>query len=101
MPKRMPVSVEIANVKARIRQSGDVEIGAGASGLTKNPSTAGAPMAAITTPAAPPASASSTLSTSSCSAIRARRRAECESYGDLTLPRRAAREEQVGDVGAG
>ena len=32
MPKITPVTVEIANVNARIRQSGDVEIGAGASG---------------------------------------------------------------------
>ena len=51
-------------------------------------------------PTAPPTSASTRLSVRSCRAIDPRR-AERRPHRHLALPRGAAREEQIGDVGAG
>ena len=51
-------------------------------------------------PSAPPIAASSRLSVSSWRTSRAARRAERQPHRHLLLPRRRARQQQVGDVGA-
>ena len=55
----------------------------------------------INRPATPPATASSTLSTSACIDDLPPRGADGETHGDLPAPRHGAREQQVRDVRAG
>ena len=94
MPNTMPVSAVTAMTNARTRQSS----GAGRPG--SRPAAAAVPSARPARRARRPSPASSRLSVSSWRMSLAARRAEREPNRELLLPRRRAREQQVGDVGA-
>ena len=100
-PKTMPVTSARPNANASTSGDGRVSIGRNVAPANASASSSRAAPIATTRPAMPPATASSTLSTSACVTI-CRRDAPIASR-TAVCPRRAtrAREQQVGDVGAG
>ena len=100
MPESSATTADITPANASARQSScSVSI----HGTVAGPSRAIASSAHIASaaPAIPPATAITRLSSSSCCIDPAAAGAERDAHGHLALARRAAREQQVGDVDAG
>ena len=98
IPKRMPDNTETTNAKARASPSTRIP-GSIGSVLTSTVASHFVPSTAITSPAMPPIIDNSTLSVSNCCAMRPRPAPSAERT-DSSRWRGAARELEIGDIGA-
>ena len=98
-PKTSPQTADAASAKASAAPSKPTPSSRGVpSGAALT--SARSSQEASTTPSAPPAVETSVLSTSSCDVRRRASAAERRAHGELVPARRAARDEEVGDVDA-
>ena len=100
-PNTMPVSSARPNAKPSTSGAGRVSIGRKVVPANASASSSRAVPTATTSPAMPPAMASRMLSTSACVTICRREAPIASRTRRLAAPRDRAREQQVGDVGAG